>query len=62
MNTKDVIKKVNQEDINAQESRDEQVSIALFPCGQEVTEGETFSFKTNTQQELIVHYKHLYEV
>ena len=30
MKTKEVIKEVNQEDINAQESRDEQVSIALF--------------------------------
>ena len=55
-------KNVIEENKNVIGEEEERASVALFPCGQEITEGEECKFEADTQQELLVHYKHFHEV
>ena len=59
---KEVSEQNNPDDNSKEEPNENILTSALFPCGQDITEGENCTFETNTQQELLSHYKHFHEV
>ena len=59
--TKKALEEVT-EAAKSDEATEEDACEALFPCGQDITEGEKCNFATNTQKELLTHYKHFHEI
>ena len=62
LKTKEAALEVNKQTNSDGENDEESDETALFPCGQEITEGENCTFGTNAQQELLSHYKHFHEI